>query len=406
MSNQHAEAQSSMGRSFNSPRVMWAMAFVSMVATLLVNGMPVVIGTLGDAYGIPNDQLGVLASAFLVGKFVVVCSSLFWVRRTNWRRISLIGMLSGLVLLTTLILSPSHNAFLIAFVLLGAAMACFYVPVLAYWSDVDDPARVVSIGILLQVGGAAVFMYAMPAWVVPTWGVKGLVGFLIGVMLVNLLVVPLIPQYGRKGTSDDDAGSTSASLTSPAVVLPLFGLFVMTLYYIGLFGMWAFMERIGTSSGLSPELAASALSISLLAGTGAVVVTSIVGDRYGYVKPIVLSAVLYGLFLSSMSLNQSMLLFLSAVIIFNLAWNGALPYQLGLIAKSDSTGKFFVLLPAFQAAGAAGGPFFAGMLSADGSYRNLYFVFVASVAVSFFSYLWIALRLRSDQAEKAIASTV
>ena len=402
MSEQQADMPNSLGRSFNAPKVLWAMAFISMVATLLVNGMPVVIGTLGDAYGIPNDQLGILASAFLAGKFLVVVSSIFWVRRVDWRRISLVGMICGFILLTVLLFNPSHLAFLVSFVLLGAAMSCFYVPVLAYWSDVDDPARAVSIGILLQVVGAALFMFATPAWFVPKWGVQGLVGFLMVMLALNFFLVPLIPTVGREQAAQRVIASESKVLVKSAALLPLIGLVVMSLYYIGLFGLWAFLERIGTAGGLSSEAAASALSISLLAGASAVVVTSIVGGRFGYVRPLIVSVLMYGLFLLSMSWTQTTILFVSALIIFNLAWNGALPYQIGIIAKADTEGRYLVLLPAFQAAGAAAGPYVAGLLSADGNYSGLYIVFVASVAVSFFGYTLIATRLRLIPSESQV----
>ena len=404
MANLQTQTPDLSGRAFNSTKVVWAMAFMSMVATLLVNGMPVVIGTLGDAYAIPNDQLGLLASAFLVGQFVTVCSSLFWIRRADWQRISLIGMGCSLVPLVTLILHPSHAAFLVSLLLLGATTACFYMPVLAYWSDVDDPARAISIGILLQVAGASFFMFAMPAWFVPAWGVKGLVSFLIGAMVLNLLLIPLIPKSGRASTADRETAELPKVHAWQAAFLPLAGLTVMAFYYVGLFGLWAFLERIGTAGGLSQEATASALSISLLAGTSAVVVTSIVGHRFGYMRPMILSGILYGLFLLFMSSVKTFPLFMTALVLFNLAWNGALPYQIGIIAKSDTAGRYFVLLPAFQAAGAAAGPYVAGLLSVDHSYTRIYFVFIASVAVSFVGYALIAARLRSLQSMRPLGA--
>ena len=384
----------SIDQTFNAPRVLWAMAFISMVATLLVNGMPVVVGTLGEAYAIPNDQLGLLASGFLTGQFVVVCSSIFWVRRVNWRRTSLIGIASSLVLLVVLILKPSHSAFTVSFALLGATMACFYVPVLAYWSDADDPSRAVSIGILLQVLGASLFMFVVPAWLAPRWGVKGLVGFLIGALVLSLIVAPLIPNSGRQRLAKPKADSTPNIPFARADFLPLAGLTIMALYHVGLFGLWAFMGRIGGAHGLTTEATASALSVSLLAGSSAMVLTSIIGDRFGYIKPMILSGALYVAFLTIMPLARTPVLFLPALILFNLAWNGALPYQIGIIAKADSGGRYFVLLPAFQAAGAAAGPYAAGLLSVDGNYRSIYLLFVGSALVSFIGFSAIATRMR------------
>jgi cyanate permease len=167
----------------------------------------------------------------------------------------------------------------------------------------------------------------------------------------------------------------------------------MSIYFAGFIGLWAFLGRIGTANGLSAEAASSALSISLLVGASAVVVTSIVGNRFGYLKPLTLSVGVYGLFLLLTASSRSVFWFTIALILFNVAANGALPYQLEIIAKSDRDRRYFVLLPAFQSAGAAAGPYLAGVMSSRGSYSGVYAMFVAAVAVSFIGYVSIAIRI-------------
>ena len=280
-------------------------------------------------------------------------------------------------------------------------MACCYAPVLAYWSDVTDPARAVSAGILCQVAGASLFMYAVPSWLVPMIGVRGLLGFLMVTLLLSLLLAPLVPTTGVQTIS---RGETEVCAFRGAL-LPIAGLCIMGIYFIGFIGIWAFLGQIGTAHGLSAQAASSALSISLLVGAGAAMVTWIVGNRCGYVMPLITSIGVYGLFLLLTSLAKSSFWFTTALILFNIAANVALPYQLEIIAKSDRGGRYFVLLPAFQSAGAAAGPYLAGIMSNRGNYGGVYLMLVLAVAVSFVGYVAIAVRLGLAGAQRSNPAT-
>jgi MFS family permease len=379
------------------------MAAISSVSTLLVNGMPLLIETLANGYGLANDQLGLLGSAYLVGNCIVVCTSLFWIRRVDWRRTIVAGIIGGLVLLGVLIAAPSVTSFSICLFLFGGAMACCYAPVLAFWSDVANPARAVSIGILLQVAGAALFMFAVPKWFMPALGVRGLAGFLLVALALSMLLAPVIPRTGVQRFIRSEAQPSGAVR---AAILPLVGLGIMGIYFTGFIGLWAFLGQIGTANGLSVDAASSALSISLLVGASAVVVTSMVGNRFGYLKPLILSLGVYALFLTLAASSQSKLSFTIGLILLNLAVNGALPYQLEIIAKSDRQGRYFVLLPAFQSAGAAAGPYLAGIMSIRGNYSGVYAMFVAAVAVSFVGYVSIAMRLGLVGTRRLRGSTI
>jgi hypothetical protein len=365
------------------------MAIISGVATVIVNGMPAVVDTLANAFVLTNEQLGFIASSYLVGNFIVVCTSPFWVRRVNWRRAMATGTVVGIALLGILVLAPSVSSFTACFFFLGGAMACCYAPVLAFWSDVDDPARATSVGILAQVAAAAALAFAVPHWFAPKSGVVGLATCLIAALVLCLFVIPGTPKGGATRAFRPDHGAARSQVSAP-----LIGLALMGLYFVGFIGLWAFLGRIGVANGLSEAAANSAVSVSLLIGASPVIVTSIVGTRFGYVTPILLAAVTYGVFLLLLLLTRASFLFAIALILFNGAANLALPYQLEIIAKSDVRGRYFVLTPAFQSAGAAAGPYLFGMLSARGEYGSVYVCFVLSVAVSFVGYLALANHLR------------
>ena len=85
--------------------------------------------------------------------------------------------------------------------------------------------------------------------------------------------------------------------------------------------MWAFVERIGVTGGLTVAQVGSALSFSMLGGLlGALFVAS-QGGKWGRLKPLWLSGGLFVVVAFGYLLETSWYLFAGLTFLFSFAWN-------------------------------------------------------------------------------------
>jgi hypothetical protein len=362
---------------FLYPDQPWLMGYLGAVATLLMNGTPVLLGALAIDRHLSLSHLGLFGSAGFLGQLVAVGSAFFWIHRVNWRTLSQICALGSLAACLLMAFASTPPLLVISSLALGALMGCCYATVLSYWGTARNPARAISIGILMQVLIASGFLYVVPAILTPRWGVRG------GALLLAVSILPIFPLsfvIPRKAIAPP---RMSHSYPKPRQQAPaLAGLTIMALYYVGLFALWAFLDRIGAASGLDQTAIGVALSVSMLIGAFALVCTTIIGERLGLLPPLAASLFLYGAFFLLLLRPQTIWLFTLVLIIFNFAWNVALPYQIAIIARADSTGRLIILLPAFQAAGASCGPMLAGHIVGDGHFNALYVLLGICVAIA------------------------
>jgi hypothetical protein len=362
------------------------MGYIGAVATLLANGMPVLLSALAIDKHLSPRELGMFGSAAFLGQLVSVASAFFWVHRIDWHTLSRLCAL-GSILACMLMASASDPALLIiSSMALGVLMGGCYATVLSYWGAAANSARAISVGVLMQVLVASAFLYIVPAILTPRWGTSG------GALLLAAAILPVFPLSFVTPRKALSRRATSHSLMqSLKQVRALAGLAIMTFYYVGVFAIWVFLDRIGAAAGLGQTEIGIALGASMLIGALALVFTAIVGERIGIISPLVASLLLYGAFFSLLLRPQTVALFTLALIAFNFAWNIALPYQIATIARADSTGRLIILLPAFQAAGAVGGPALAGHIAGENRFDAVYTLLGSCVVVAFAGFAALAI---------------
>jgi len=137
----------------------------------------------------------------------------------------------------------------------------------------------------------------------------------------------------------DELQATSTTESGiPAIV----GLGVQVLWYLGIGAVWAFVERIGSASGLDGPSIGSALAISMGVGIVGALLASIVGNRWGQLRVYSLALVGQAAGIYMLTTELTWLSFTVALIIFNLFWNLGGPFLLGAIA-------YFSMLMCFAA---------------------------------------------------------
>ncbi len=368
---------------------MAAASYMTAVGAILFNTMPVLLGAVADGFGASNDELGLLAAVGLLGASVVLVSSYFWVRRVRWRRHLGWSICSGIAAIAALYTVDSFAGLLIVFPLIGVAMASTFAPALAALSDARDPARAFGFSITAQVLLAAVALFLIPAFAVPRYGFSGVVAVLLALFAPALLLLRWIPDGGeRPERPEPPAAEGRVNLRLWA----LLGIAAMAVYFVGLNGTWAFLERIGNAAGVSGEAIGTALATSMVLGASGAALAGALGQRLPFAPALWASPALFLIFILIALDVRTGLGFTAAALIFNVAWNFSLPYQMNLIANVDLAGRYIVLVPAAQTLGGALGPALSGSLSVAFGLRSIYGLLAGAIAVALVCYLAMARR--------------
>jgi hypothetical protein len=373
-------------------RHLWVMGYVAGSVTVLFNGMPVVVGALARDRHMVASQLGDFSAAGYLGQLLAVGSAFFWIQRAKWRSTLRCCVLSAIATYVIMAYARAPWLLIASSCVAGASMGACVALTLSYWGSASNAPRAISIGTLGMVLMASTFLYAAPVFFTPHFGMRG------APLLLSVILLPLFPL--SCWMPEKAAASSAASKPSANSAAALAGLILMAIYFFGIFAVWAFLDRIGTARGLSPSEIGIALSVSMLVGAVALLLTTIVGERWGLLLPLTISFVLWGAFFAVLLRPQSTALFTGALILFNSAWNLSLPYQTAIVARSDATGRLIVLLPAFQAAGATGGPYLAGQFVASGQFGFTYSLLAVGVVISLVGYGVLAGQQRRRSAEQ------
>lgn len=338
-----------------------AACAMGAMGALVFLALPLFIGLFIDELGFSEQQAGLVASAYFATYFIASASAFLWIDRIRLQRI---GALACLCIaagssFATLASSPTGLASCMAIVGVGGGMLfSIATSVISQRPQADrDFGWLLATQQLL----AALFLIASTGW-----------NLGLGLLCITFLALLLIPGTavlsGYRNTAKchpDIEGRQPGK--SPA----WFALLALMINFMALSALWAFVERIGASSGLDAGEISAALSLSMLAGlAGALLVTGLAG-RVGRQLPLWLSALAFLSVCAGYALEMNWSLFLAVTAGLSFSWNFGLAYQMSIVATVDDKGKFSALIPAAQGAGAMLGPVLGGFLASSGNYNNL-----------------------------------
>ena len=175
----------------------------------------------------------------------------------------------------------------------------------------------------------------------------------------------------------------------------ILGLVAIILVFTGDSGVWVFLERIGAEHH-SREFGGTLVSINLAAGAVGSLTAAWLGERWGYLWPmliaILLSQVSLLLFLPR-ELGPSLII---ASFVNGWAWNFGAAYRMALVARLDTSGRYTVLIPSTQTLGNTLGPALTGYILVSWGYDTA-FLLIACLwlaALTFYYYAWRTLKDR------------
>lgn len=323
--------------------------------------MPMIVGGLIDSYGFSEQQAGNIAALEGMGLVIASILAAAWIRRVAWGKALVVAFLAYALLN---VLSASITAYLPLLLLrclTGLAGGSVLAVTVAALGDQAEPDRAFGLAQAVQ-GVMMLGAFLAAPWLVGNWGVSALFYMLAGAALLMMPSLSRFPAAGRIR----EAGAAGPEQPAGNTGLIWLGLFASVLFFINVFGFWAFVERIGQAAGLPVQTVGLALGISQVMAIAGALVAAWASDRYGRYLPLAVVFVGQAAALFAVLGDFGASTFFVVTGLFQALFIIGVSYQMGAIAKLDTHGRYLVTMTAAQGLGAALGPALAATLIRDG----------------------------------------
>ncbi|MEM1089418.1 MAG: hypothetical protein AAGI67_03460, partial [Pseudomonadota bacterium] len=208
-------------------------------------------------------------------------------------------------------------------------------------------------------------------------GIDGMLGVFVLLEAIGLVLVLFLP---RSGTARTAATDGSASLLKPALLLALGG---CLFFFFNVGVVWTYVERMAVLAGFTGSQIGNSLAVGVATGIPGALCAAWLGERFGRLGPLALAAIGTLVALWLLDSRMSMTAYVTAMVIYNFAWNFSLTFQYSAVNAVDDTGRGVAASPAFHGLGAAIGPGIAAMLVTETSLAAVNWLAGLAVVASF-----------------------
>ena len=373
--------------------VILSAIVISSIGALFYNLLPMYLGSAQDSKGLANAEIGFLSAAFFLGYNIVTIWAFYWIRKWNWRRVTLIATPIAALGLYASTLTDSYYALLVATAVSGGAFAAMYGIGTTILSDTSNPARWFGLKIAAEASSGAILLLLLPGTLIARYGFDGMI---LGIVITMVLLSPLLlllPARGNKSHEEEvqeyqQMDDQPESINHWAIWSALFATLV---FFTGISAVWAFMERLGNSAGFDPASIGTLLAVSLGFATMGSLAAAGIGKHFGNIHPFLFSLVAIGGGLLLLADSGSMTIYSIGCCLFALAFGAGLPFAVAEIAELDVDGRYVILSVPAIGTGAMIGPGAAGLLyTGDSAHLILSLVALAMVIAA--GLMWNAHR--------------
>lgn len=360
---------------------LWCAIVFGTVSMLVFLLMPAYVGILASA-GFSDAQLGNLASMDLAGITLASILAMFWIKRVNWRLAALVSAIGLIVANLLCIGAHEYSSLLVLRFIAGFAGGTGIVLAFNIIASCDAPDRYTGFFVTIQVLAQSLGFLFAPS-IIEAAGSDSFYYLFAASAVVFLPLIRFFPDRNPAAEANADASSAGGKSRAGLIL----ALVSMTLFFLGQGAIWAFGDRIGVSGGLDPQEIANALAMTAFASLFGALLSAWMDVRFGRALPILIAILIQLLALIFFTGAMSPLYFTLLFSIFAFSWNFGIAFQVGVVASMDKDGRFTALIPGFQGAGLALGPFIAGMVLTGESYFNINIV----AGVALIAYLILIL---------------
>lgn len=368
----------------NSKISLIAIVILGMVNIAILYVAPVLIGAMVGVLGFSEAQAGYVISAELLGMLLATFPALYYVNRINWRKgifFALTFMIFGGLFSASI---ETFQALFITRFLFGLAAGFSMAICLSIIGLTSDPDRTFGFWVTGQLVMGALGLFILPT-LFPSSGFGFVYILTIPLIIILMFMLRFLPNHGREASRNEEKNHQPLLLWAVAGLLSIF------VYYVGQYGVWAYIDRIGSAIGLAPENIGEALGIATIIGIGGSLGAAILSTRFGRLLPITCGVIISIFSMTILLGDFNEFQFLVAACVFNFTFNFILPYLMACVAAVDMTGKLIILTSVSSSAGLAAGPALAALLQETMSFDMVIIIGIILTALSFLLVIKLAL---------------
>lgn len=369
--------------------IMLAASFASTIGGLPFNTLPILLGTLADAFRLDPQQTGLLGSSCFAGYLAGTLVAALFIDKLNWRWLTLAcaaGAAAALLISTRLPVQGQYPIWA-AVGFFAALMTCLGMRIIG---ELPDKERALGVRQGIELSSTAAVLFALPPLFIAPYGYPGAAFALAGIILLLSLSALRLPRH-----SDMPSAAPEAQAQEHPHALPAYAaLAILFIFLTGEIGLWAFLERIGNGILLAPAELGTVFAVLKLLGGAAALGAAAVGSRLGFLRPHLLALGMLSLGIALLATAQSFLPYAIGAWVWEVGLTFSCIFQTAAIARFDVSGRSIMLVPAAFALASMLGPGMAGFLI-GGGFGPLFWVALACALVPSLTYgLVFARRLR------------
>jgi len=379
-------------------RQLFAVASAYSLATAPFNVSPLLVSAVITVLGANEQQAGQLMTLELLSMSVAAMVLAPFGQIARRTPVVLAAVLLLIAVHGVSALVNSYALLLGLRLLAGIGAGALLLAVNTTIAASDDPVRLYGLSAMAATTVSVLLLFVMPA-LIAAKGMVGAYGPLLVLAVLLLGVFSIARMNGHPGpvaTAADAPGSSRVSLASTIVLL--FALFIIQFTQAALY---AFSERIGVErAGLNTESMGLLLAVAYMVAVPASALASWLSYRLGRYIPLLIGFGVYILAALIVGTTQDSTWFIVSFLLLSFSYFFVLPYQLGIPADLDHSGRLSGIGVGTLFIGLSCGAFLGGFLVTHYSYRSL--GIVAAVAAS----LGLVLLIQVIRSNRAVAQAV
>jgi len=362
----------------------------ALIATLYTIGatpfnvVPLTIGALIGIFAVSEDAAGGLLTAQLFTMAVVAYLLAPLGLRALNRKLVISACILSVVSALWAAEIDSFGALYQALIPAGVAAGLLILVVNVAVAQAPDPVRVYGIAVFVVALVAIGFLLGMPV-AIERFALRGAFWPLAALALLTS------PIWLR--INIEDIRTSSAVVDDGPVSKVKYSFVVVALYVVGNFivqvsqsSYFAFVER--KAAGLQIDAATIGLILGGAYTTNllATALASWIGERFGYIKPLVVSVGIHSIAAWTALTADNVVIYTAAVVVQSFSYFLSIPFQLGIGATLDPSGKLATVGAATFFLGLAMGPLLGGLVIANSGFVPLGNLVVAGTAAGLVLY--------------------
>jgi len=340
-------------------RVILSAIALSALGAMFYNLLPLFLGVAQDYRGLGNQEIGILSSMFFAGYTLTTSSAFFWIRRIDWRTVTLLALVVGSVALLLAGYSSSYGLLLLCIFVAGGAFSTVYGIGATAVGDTSNQARWYGLKISAEAMLGAVLLFLLPGTLISRFGFMGL---MTGMVLTVLLLAPALFWLPSSGAKQQERDGKKSQLSSKLRLAVWVGLFAVSSFIFSATMIWAFVERMASIAGFEPVLEGKILSLTLMFAVVGSLTAAVLGDRFGSGKPLAAATLIFLLALVWLFGSSTIINYAVGACLLTLATGMGITYVITIVADLDVDGRYVVLTVPALGIGVMAAPTVGGFL--------------------------------------------